>query len=247
MGSIQTFPKRIRAGNRAAVWHMAPMPTGLVHVRIALPEDFAILHSLHRQGLPSRPALAMKQLEAQRHAFPGGQLVAVQGGQAVGAATSLVLSWDRHAHRPRWEEITAHGTFATHDAGSDTLFAVETLVDPTRRGFGIGRALLQARRQLCRRLNLRRIVAAAPLTGYSPIGGNISPEQYATRLVMGDLPDPLLRLHLAQGFQYCGIARDFLPLEGESRAHAALMVWFNPAHTPHPPPAGELGTALKCA
>ncbi len=246
MGSIQTFPKRLRARTPADGWRMAPLPTGMVNVRTALPEDFAILHALHRQALPSRTALTMKQLEAQRHAFPEGQLVAMQGGRAVGAATSLVLPWERHAFHPRWEEVTADGTFASHDAEGDTLFAVETLVDSSQRGFGVGRALLQARRQLCRKLNLRRIVAAAPLTGYAHIPG-VSPEQFATRIVMGDLPDPLLAFHLAQGFQYCGVARDFLPVEGESRGNAALMVWINPAHTPHPPPAREEGAALKCA
>ncbi len=247
MGSIQTFPRRLRAGTLADVWRMAPLPTGLVNVRAALAEDFAILHALHRLALPARPALAMKLLEAQRHAFPEGQLVAMQGGQAVGAATSLVLPWERHATLPKWEDITAQGTFASHDAAGDTLFAVETLVDSSRRGLGIGRALLQARRHLCRKLNLRRIVAAAPLSGYVPLVTSVSPEQYATRILMGDLPDPMLGLYLAQGFQYCGVARDFLPVDAESRAHAALMVWINTAHTPHPPPAREAGASLKCA
>lgn len=247
MGSIQTFPRRVRAGILADGWRMPTPPTGLVTVRAALPEDFAILHALHRLAVPTRPALAMKQLEAQRHAFPEGQLVAMQGGQAVGAATSLVLSWEHHAALPRWEDITGQGTFASHDAEGETLFAVETLVDSSRRGLGIGRALLQGRRQLCRKLNLRRIVAAATLPGHSPLEPSVSPEQYATRILMGDLPDPMLGFYLAQGFRYCGVAHDFLPVGAESRAHAALMVWINSAHTPPPPPAREEGAVLKCA
>lgn len=247
MGSIQSFPRRWRAGLRDRAWRMSPTPSGPVTVRAALPEDFAILHALHRLAVPARPALAMKQLEAQRHAFPEGQLVAVQGGRAVGAGTSLVLPWERHATLPRWEDITGQGTFASHDAAGETLFAVETLVDSSRRGLGIGRSLLQARRQLCRRLNLRRIVAAAPLSGHTPLEASASPEQYAARILMGDLSNPMLELHLAQGFQYCGVAHDFLPVGTESRAHAALMVWINPAHAPHPPPVREEGAALKCA
>jgi hypothetical protein len=42
---------------------------------------------------------------------------------------------------------------------------------------------------------------------------------------------------MAQGFQYCGIIRDYLPEDVESCGNAALMVWLNPLYSPAEPPA----------
>lgn len=248
MGSIQVFPRRARAGTPADAWRRVPMPRqGLIQVRAALPEDFALLHGLHRRAHPDRPAIAMKALESQRHHFPEGQLVAVCGGQLVGAATSLMLAWERHAPSPRRDALTAHDTFATHDPSAETLFAADTFVDVSRRGAGVGRALMQARRQLCRRLNLRRIVSAVPLAGFAA-GPGTPPEEFAARIVMGDISEPTLRFQLAQGFQLAGVARDYDPSHLSSGGHAALLVWLNPGYTPPAPPAREAGQAMrKCA
>jgi GNAT superfamily N-acetyltransferase len=248
MGSIQAFPRRARAGTLADVWRMVPMPgQGLVHVRTALPEDFALLHGLHRRAHPDRPAIAMKALESQRHHFPEGQLVAECAGQLVGAATSLIVDWERHAVWPRRASLTADETFATHEPSGGTLFAADLFVDVSRRGGGVGRALMQARRQLARRLNLRRIVTAVPLTGYAAAAGR-TPEDFVARIVMGDLPLPGLRFQLAQGFQLFAVARDYDPTDLASGGHAALLVWLNPSYTPPAPPAQEEGHAMrKCA
>ena len=248
MGSIRAFPKRARAGTIADVWRMAPMPgPGLVHVRVARQDDFPAAHALQRLAHPQRPALSMKQLESQRHHFAEGQLVAERSGQVVGIGTSLVLDWERHLRQPTRAALTDGETFATHDPLGDTLLAVDTVVDLARRGMGVGRALLQARRQLCRRLNLRRIVAVVPLTGYAARQASMPAELFAMRVVMDDLPDPVLRFHIAQGFQYCGLARDYDPADIASAGHAALLAWVNPLYTPPPRPAREGDRWRECA
>ena len=245
MGSIQTFPKRARPGTLADVWrHGAAPGPALVQVRTARAEDFAMVHSLHRRAHPLRAAIAMRALESQRHHFPEGQLVAERQGEIIGAASSLVLDWEAHAAQPRRETLTAQDTFANHDARMDTLFAADTMGDVA----AVGRALLQARRDLCRRLNLRRIVCIAPLAGWLALGGGVSPERFAMRIVMGDFPEPSIRVHLAQGFQFCGVARDFEPADLASGGHGAVLAWLNPDYTPPGPPAREAGDAIrKCA
>ena len=103
--------------------------------------------------------------------------------------------------------------------------------------FGVERALHQARRRLCRRRNLRRIIAAAPLPGYRAVQESMSPELYAMRVIWGDLTEPELRFEMSQGFQYCGIIHGYEPADVESCGHAALIVWLNPLHSPPRPPA----------
>lgn len=250
MGSVQYFP---RAGSGAAtiadVWRAGPVPgSGVVRVRETRLEDFAAIRALQRVAAPHMPAWTLKQLEAQRHAFAAGQMVAVCEGQVVGVASSLVLRWDDYGMQPTWRGVTADGSFMTHDMNGRTLYGADLVVDSTRRGFGVGRLLLQARRRLCRRLNLKRIIATARLPGYGGVRDTISPEQYAMRVVWGDIADASMRFLLAQGFQYCGILHDYLPEDADSCGHAALLAWLNPLYAPPGPTAGvEAQRQRKCA
>jgi hypothetical protein len=100
-----------------------------------------------------------------------------------------------------------------------------------------GRALYQAQRRICRRMNLRRIIAAARLPGYSALKDTMSPELYAMKVIWGDIADPMMRFRMSQGFHYCGIIHDYLPEDRESCGHAALIAWLNPLHAPPRPPA----------
>jgi GNAT superfamily N-acetyltransferase len=175
-------------------------------------------------------------------------MVAVCDGQVVGAASSLVVQWDDYGVDHTWRSITGDGYFTTHDPRGRTLYGADITVDASRRGFSVGRALLQSRRRLCRRLNLRRIIATARLPGYAAARETMSPELYAMRVIWGDIPDASMRFQMAQGFQYCGILRAYQPEDAESCGYAALLAWLNPLHTPSGPPAFEESERpRKCA
>jgi hypothetical protein len=111
------------------------------------------------------------------------------------------------------------------------------VTDTTRRGYGVARTLAHAQRRLCRRLNLPRVIAPARLAGYAAHAATMAPEEYAMRVVWGDLEEAHLRFRLAQGFQFCGVLRGYLPEDGESCGNAALVAWLNPLHAPPNPPA----------
>jgi GNAT superfamily N-acetyltransferase len=253
LGSIiEVFPGRSGAGRRqrvAGAWRSTPVPgSGTPRVRAARLEDYAAIRALQREAHPGAPACTLKQLESQRHAFPEGQLVAECDGEAVGATATLVVQWDDYALDHTWKSITGDGYFTTHDRAGRTLYGAGVFVDLARRGAGIGRALFQAQRRLCRNLNLRRIISAVRLAGYAGMKSEMSAELYAKRVIWGDLADAGLRLHMAQGFQYCGIIKDYLPEDLEAGGHAALMVWLNPLYSPAEPPAKfETERPRKCA
>jgi len=253
LGSIQIFPGKAAATKAVAtladVWRVAPVPgSGAIKVRAARVEDYAALRALERQAHSGLPPLTLRQFEARRHVFPEGQWVAECGGAIVGAASSMIVAWDAYPIHASWKAITADGTFATHDPHSHTLFGSDLVADASRRGFGVGRALSLARRRLCRRLNLRRIACALPLPGHAALGDEMPPDLYARRAVWGEIDEPLLRFHLAQGFQYCGILPDFFPGEGASARPAALVAWLNPLYAPPGPSAFAASQrARKCA
>jgi GNAT superfamily N-acetyltransferase len=241
LGSIiEVFPGTHDARGRQRVtdaWRTAPTGNGAVKVRAARLEDYAAIRALQRQAHPTIAAWTLKQLESQRHAFPEGQLVAETDGVVVGAASSLVVQWDDYVLDHTWRSVTGDGYFTTHDTAGRTLYGAEVVVNLSRRGAGVGRALYQAQRRLCRKLNLRRIISAARLPGYHAVKGSMSPELYAQRVIWGDIEDAVLRFQMSQGFQYCGIIADYLPQDAESCGNAALIVWLNPLFSPTEPPA----------
>ena len=250
MGSVQAFPPRRGAGTIADVWRVAPAPSAgeALRVRTLRQADFAALRALRKASRPGVTPWTLQQVESQHHAFPEGQLVAEAGGVLVGAASTLVVQWDDEMVRHTWREVTGDGQFATHDPHGRTLYAAEVVADVSRRGFGVGRALYQAQRRLCRRLNLRRVIAPARLPGYREVRDAMTPELYAMKVIWGDLSDPVLRLPMTQGFHYCGILHDYLPEDAESCGHAALTVWLNPLYSPPRPPAAiESARARKVA
>ena len=248
MGSIEVFPRQ-RSRPAPEAWRTTPLPgTGLIKVRGTRLEDCAAIRALQRQSSPYTAPWSLKQLESQLGAFAQGQMVAVCDGLVVGAASSLVVQWDDYGVDPTWKSITGEGYFTTHDPRGRTLYGADITVAESGRGFATGRALFQSRRRLCRRLNLRRIIATARLPGLSSAHEATTPERYAMRVIGGDIPDASMRFLMAHGFQYCGILRAYQPEDEESCGHAALLAWLNPLYAPPRPPAFEESERQrKCA
>jgi len=237
---IEVFPPSVAL-------RAASLPgTGTLRVRPARLEDFAAIRALQRQAHPGIPAWTLKQLDSQRRAFPEGQFVADCGGEVVGAASTLIVTWDDFLLDQTWKTLTGEGSFGTHDTTGRTLFGAEFVVNLVRRGTGAARALYLAQRRLCRRLNLRRVIIAARMPGYRVNEKEMSPETYAQRVVWGDIEDPSLRFATGLGFQYCGVIRAYMPEDRESAGNAALLVWLNPLYSPGEPPA-RIERPRKCA
>ena len=247
MGSIELFPRRPGARPIPESWRVATAGAGLVRVREARLEDFAAVRALQKIAAPHRAPCSLRQFESRLHVFGPGQLVAVREGHVVGAASALVFAGEPDA-TPPYRELTADDTFATHDAAGDTLFGAGLLVYPSYHGFAASRALFQARRKLCRRFNLRRILTAAPLEGYARFRDRLAPEAFAMRVIGGDVPDASVRFLMAHGFQFCGVLRDFWPEHAGAAGHAALFAWLNPLYAPPRPPAfAETARTRRCA
>jgi GNAT superfamily N-acetyltransferase len=169
----------------------------------------------------------MEQLESQLRIFPLGQLVACLDNRIVGVSSSLIVKWDHFGAAHSYKEVTANGYFTTHDPSARTLYGAEVFADPEIRRVGIGKALYQARRRICRAMNLRRIMACGRMPNYHRLADQMQPEEYAAHVIWGDLEDPVLLFQLREGFHWCGVVRDYLANDTESRGHATIIVWLN--------------------
>jgi GNAT superfamily N-acetyltransferase len=192
--------------------------------------------ALQRRVYPSIPAFRQEQFENLLETFPHGQFAAELDGQLVGIAISLVILWDDYSLHHTWSSITNNGNFNTHDpTHGHTLYGAEVCVSPDARGHGIGHALYEARRTLCRKMNLKRIIAGGRLPGYHRHATTMTPAEYAKRVIWGEFYDPVLRFQLDEGFDYCGILHGYIPKDDESVGNAALIVWLNRDYDPARP------------
>lgn len=208
-----------------------------IYIRSTHTTDIDPLIELQTLVYPHLAPWKRDHLVQQLEMFPQGQLVAVVDSQIVGCASSLVILWDEWADEHSWKEITASGTFDTHNTAGFTLYGAEVFVDPRARSMRVGHTLYEGRRQLCQDLNLRRIIACGRLPGYHVHADAMSVEQYAKKVLWGDLVDPVLSFQLREGFRYCGIMEGYIPEDHESRGHAALIVWLNTDYNASQPTA----------
>ncbi len=210
--------------------------TESIEVRVANRDDIETLAELNRIVYPStaeeHTLWGASHLGSHQRAFPQGQLVAIVDDKIVGAAASLICSFGSDPLRLHtWAGATDSGYFTNHDSRGDTLYAADIYVHPDYRNRGVGSALCEARRQLCQRLNLRRILAGGRLHDYHKHADKLSAMEYAQRVVTGALTDSVLSFHLGQAFALRGVMPNFLrdPL---SKNFASQLEWLNPDYRP---------------
>lgn len=174
-----------------------------------------------------------RQLVNHLKIFPEGQIVAEKKGKLVGAVASLIIASGRDPYRAHtYAGITDGGYFHNHDASGHTLYGADVYVDPDSQGSGVGAALYEARRRLCRSLNLRRILAGGRLANYADHAPKLTAEAYVEKVKSGELNDSVLSFQLREGFSVRGILRNYIT-DLRSLNHASLIEWLNPDYLEH--------------
>jgi predicted amidohydrolase/ribosomal protein S18 acetylase RimI-like enzyme len=203
-----------------------------ITIRPLTEEDFEILVELNKKAFPlmaeENVVWSKRQLRNHLRVFPEGQLLAEVDGRIVGAVASLIVHMGTDPYRTHtYAGITDGGYFHNHNPQGDTLYGADVYVDPECQGQGVGSALYEARRALCKRLNLRRILAGGRISGYDAHHSQLSPEEYVDKAIKEELVDPVLTFQLKEGFVVRGILRNYIadPL---SHNIASLIEWTNP-------------------
>ncbi len=159
---------------------------------------------------------------------PEGQLCIEDNGKVVAAALAMIVDYQAFGNKHTYSEITNNsGTLSTHDPQGDVLYGVDVFIKLEYRSMRLGRRLYDARKELCRRFNLKAIIAGGRDPGYLEHQADMSPEEYIEKVKAKDFYDPVLSFQLSNDFEVQGVLQGYLPEDKESAGFATLLYWEN--------------------
>jgi ribosomal protein S18 acetylase RimI-like enzyme len=208
-----------------------PHHTGVI-IRNTIQEDIPKIVNLQKESFPYLARYANiwrpEELESHLHIFPQGQFVAVEpDGTVVGSASTLIVSLNPEYAEHTWKDITANGLFTNHNPKGDSLYGADISTHPKYRHEGIGNMLYNARKQLVKELNLRRMIGGGRLFNYCEYASRMSALEYAQKVIRKELRDPVLSFELDNEFKFIKILSNYLD-DVRSLNYASLIEWVNP-------------------
>lgn len=206
----------------------------LIQVRQIRIEDFDAIVELQKKCFPGMLPWGRDQIESQLRIFPEGQLCVEYEGRIVASSSSLIVDFDQHEDWHNWSKIADGGYIRNHDPEGDTLYGIEIMVDPEYRGMKLARRLYDARKQLARERNLRRIVIGGRIPGYGAHADEMSAREYVEKVMDKALYDPVLTAQLANGFVLQRLIPGYFPSDDASRGYATFLEWTNLDYVPDP-------------
>lgn len=195
-------------------------------------DDIPALISLNERCFPGMEPWTRAHLRSQMRHFPEGQVGIFIDGGLVASASSLIVDDAEYDHWHDWEEISDDGWIRNHDPDGDTLYGIEIQVDPGFRGRKLARRLYDARKALCRDLNLTRMIIGGRIPGYAEVAAEMPAQAYVDDVVARRRFDPVLTTQLANGFEVVQLVEDYLPTDEDSAGWATILEWINTDHVP---------------
>lgn len=166
-------------------------------------------------------------IQALIKAFPDGQICIEDNGRIVAAALTIKVDYHRYSFVHKYRDLVSDQHIARHNEKGDALYGLDVFVHPDYRDFRLGRRLYDARKELCRALNLKAILAGGRIPGYNQHAGECTVAEYIDKVKRRELHDPILSFQLANDFDVKRLMSGYLPEDTKSRGFATLLEWHN--------------------
>lgn len=200
-------------------------------IRNTIHDDIPKIVELQQVSFPQMAIEGMiwkpDNLESHLKVFPQGQFVAEYDGQIVGSVSSLIVKLDPEYKDHTWAEVCGGPEFKNHDPTGDSLYGADVSTHPDYRRLGIATLLYDARKDLCIKLNLRRIIAGGRLFNYCEFVEKMPPDEYVQQVIQGKIDEPVLGFQLKNGFKFIKVLQDYLK-DNRSVDYATFIEWKNP-------------------
>lgn len=166
-------------------------------------------------------------LKSHIEIFSDGQLCALYGDKIIGSSSSLIVKLDPPYREHTFSEATGNSMFTSHTNYGDTLYGADVSVHPSFRRLGIATKFYDARKEIAKKYNLRRIIAGGRLVNYYKYATTFTPEQYVEEVIKQNIADQVLTFQLANGFKYIKILPNYIK-DSRSLNYATFIEWLNP-------------------
>lgn len=163
--------------------------------------------------------------------FPEGQIAIEDNDRIVAVALTVKCSYDRFSRQHTYDDLIGRRDHLTHDPDGDALYGMDIFVDKEYRGLRLGRRLYDARKELCRNLNLRAILAGGRIVKYHD-HADLSPTDYIEAVRHREIHDPILSFQLANDFEVKRLLKGYMPEDKKSLGYATLLEWNNILYEP---------------
>ncbi|WP_221568168.1 GNAT family N-acetyltransferase [Alkalihalobacillus sp. TS-13] len=168
---------------------------------------------------------------SQAEIFPEGQICMEYEGKIVGSCSSLIVNFDDYADNHSYTAISDNGYIKNHNPDGLNLYGVEVSVHKDYRKLKLGRRLYDARKQVCKDLNLKSIIIGGRIPYYYKYSDIMSAKEYAEKVINDEIYDPVLTFQKNNGFVLKDVTPNYLPEDEASRGYATSMEWTNKAYT----------------
>ncbi|MBX3389720.1 MAG: GNAT family N-acetyltransferase [Phycisphaeraceae bacterium] len=199
-------------------------------IRRVEPTDFDAIIEMCRTVYPKETPYTREELGDHVRVFPRGQFVAVEKASARVAGVHFTLQLhirDFHID-DSWDVLTDRGTFLDHNPEGHTLYGADIMVHPSFQHHGLARVLTEAAKTLVEEMGLWRMVGASRLPGFGKVAATTDIGAYVNDVIAGKQFDPVLSIHLKDGWKAIRPIHGYLQHDEESANWAEVIQWINP-------------------
>jgi ribosomal protein S18 acetylase RimI-like enzyme len=194
-------------------------------------DDFDQLITVQKEAFPppfpEELLWNTEQLNNHITLFPEGALCVEIEGRIAGSITGLIVQLAKGDEDHSWAEMTDNGYIRNHDPEGNTLYIVDICISPAYRKLGLGKWMMQSMYETVVQLGLDRLLGGGRMPGYQGHSADMSIDQYAEKVLKGELKDPVVSFLLRCGRTPVKPVANYLEDE-ESLNYGMLMEWKNP-------------------
>lgn len=200
-------------------------------IRSYTKDDFEQLITVQKEAFPppfpEELLWNTEQLNNHITLFPEGALCVEIEGRIAGSITGLIVQLAKGDEDHSWADITDNGYIRNHNPEGNTLYIVDICISPAYRKLSLGKWMMQSMYETVVQLGLDRLLGGGRMPGYHQHSANMTIDQYAEKVLQGELKDPVVSFLLRCGRTPVKPVANYLEDE-ESLNYGMLMEWKNP-------------------
>ena len=202
--------------------------------------DYSAIAEICARVYPADTPYTVAELAEHHRRFPEGQVVAgrLPTVAVAGVHFTLRLRFEDFHVDDSWDVLTDQGTFDDDDPSGHTLYGADIMVSQITSTTA-SRMHSPMRPEPSSSRNLSGGwwgEAACRVTG--AVSRQMSASAYVEAVCAGTLVDPVLTVHLKDGWQVVRPIQGYLQHDPDSAGWAVVIQWVNPSCPP--PPGMEL-------